>query len=919
VQRHLGRSHTARPHPDLVSPRRRSWRQTSAAAALRTALAGLLLLAALGGPLTQFVIAKGNTSTAFGFLEDAQNDDGGFGSNSGQKSSPVATLWVAVAMLSSGRNPVDEFNKGGDSLDDYLRGHLASYTSLESLGRLAMVQGASTFGPSRYGDPGRTLKDKLSQSAVNGDPSGVSFAVLGLLASGYASTAKQYATLLLDGALKAGGWGAQGTSDNRTTALVLQALAAAGVADRNNPVVKAAVKVLRTSQINDGSITRTVADDRNIASGDVPATAYTIQAIKALGISAGSIKTKDGKTVRYGLTQSQTGSGKGRGGLSTGGSVYGGTPPSVAETAQAYAAFNGSTFPLQRAVPPQTSGPPKQQAPAKKHATPHKKKQAVSKHESTGTSDTGAADTTSDNTQDAGAFQQSATGQQGTATKGTTDRAGSSSSSSSSGSTGAQTKTKSPGSPSGGDSVSGTVVGATSAPKLTTRRGQSPGGMSDATKATLGLVGLLVAVGILGAWADTRRPRADGRSQTHGAIVAIAAFLAAARARGAIAPFAVAVVGLLLISVPFATGMWDRAPQGAKLVRNYAPYMTAKRVASYQRDLGQLNGAVHEGATKAPAVLYPTLSPTAARTQFAKDGPMFATVQSTWPTTYASLHGVIGPIVANRTGYQALAALPPFTMFPWFFVIPGGLLVLLGGIALIWPRAWVGVRFAVLAVAIGLMVAPSVFHMWERAPKAAQLVSDFKRVETRGTVVRVQRDFGQVTTVQGAVGGELVPALRKNGVTATRLDAEFPAIQAFTKRWVQILNNLTPVIGVMSDNVTRFQSVAQLPPFTVFPWLFVIPGILLLGALLLARIPRQRRRLAASTQTGTPVPPGATPMPTATPQPAAAAAPAPTATSAAPVYRVGSTVFTPPVPDPPLRAATPPPPFHQTDPVPRTP
>jgi hypothetical protein len=43
---------------------------------------------------------------------------------------------------------------------------------------------------------------------------------------------------------------------------------------------------------------------------------------------------------------------------------------------------------------------------------------------------------------------------------------------------------------------------------------------------------------------------------------------------------------------------------------------------------------------------------------------------------------------------------------------------------------------------------------------------------------------------------------------------------------VAILGDLTPVLGVMSDNVTNYQAVAALPAFSVFPWLFVIPGLL---------------------------------------------------------------------------------------------
>jgi hypothetical protein len=56
---------------------------------------------------------------------------------------------------------------------------------------------------------------------------------------------------------------------------------------------------------------------------------------------------------------------------------------------------------------------------------------------------------------------------------------------------------------------------------------------------------------------------------------------------------------------------------------------------------------------------------------------------------------------------------------------------------------------------------------------------------------------------------------------------------------------MTPMIGAMSDNVSNYQAVAALPPFPLFPWFFVAPGLLVAGSALLAgprRSPRARRQ-----------------------------------------------------------------------------
>ncbi len=795
------------------------------AVALAVSVAALFALVATGPTAPVAAAAKGNASAAAGFLEDAQNDDGGFGAEKGKTSNPEASLWVAVALLSGGKHPLDEFNKGGDSLDAYLKDHEGSYTTVGQLGVLALVQGAAGYGASHYGDPAAKLKRKLTEPAVRASPGGSALAVLGLLAAGDEETATSVAQVLLSSAEEDGGWG---SSDSESTALVLQALAKAGVADKSSEVVQKGVEYLHQAQANDGAVMQSIRTDPGSAGGEVTATAFALQALAALDVP--SPTTAEGKTFREGLTQYQQ---QTTGGLSSNGSLYDSTfAPSVTETAQAYAAFNGTTFPLEP-VAAATSGPPRK-------AAKHDDTQAASrtKKVSTGSGATGISDTTADNKHDQGAFQRATTGRQGTAKKGAQDRKGSKRAA------GAK-KAKTPAAGSGGEAVSGEVVGATSAPKLATRAGQDPGGLTDQDRATIGLGGVLALALAIGGVLARRRPRADERPRAQVGLTAVSIFLTRARARGALAPFATAVVGLALIAVPFVTSMWDRAPRGAAMITAFAPHMQPAKVAGYQRDLAQLDDGITQASAKGAAVLYPHLKPAAARKRFAEDGPMLASFQATWPKTYRSLSGVVNPIAANRHGYEAIAALPRFGLFPWFFVVPGGVLVLLGAIALAFPGAWRSVRWGVLAVGVGLIAAPAVFQLWDRAPKGAALVEAFTPIETRPAVVRVQNDFGQVAIAQGALAGELVPALQRHGLSQAQIDQQFPAVRTLLTRWVPILNDLTPVIGVMSDNVGRFQAVAALPPFTAFPWLFLIPG-LLVGLIVLIgplrSIPDRRKR-----------------------------------------------------------------------------
>src|SRR5690242_13375778 len=96
----------------------------------RVALAALLLAMLALAWAPALASAKTNASAAAGFIEDAQNNDGGFGAKHGQASAPTPSLWATVALLAAGKNPRDELVKGGRTAEAYLVSHLGVYTSL---------------------------------------------------------------------------------------------------------------------------------------------------------------------------------------------------------------------------------------------------------------------------------------------------------------------------------------------------------------------------------------------------------------------------------------------------------------------------------------------------------------------------------------------------------------------------------------------------------------------------------------------------------------------------------------------------------------------------------------------------------------------------------------------------------------------
>jgi hypothetical protein len=82
---------------------------------------------------------------------------------------------------------------------------------------------------------------------------------------------------------------------------------------------------------------------------------------------------------------------------------------------------------------------------------------------------------------------------------------------------------------------------------------------------------------------------------------------------------------------------------------------------------------------------------------------------------------------------------------------------------------------------------------------------------------------------QGAIRLDVVPALEHQGLTPAQVHSQFPAVATLDRRWVHTLNDMTPMIGAMSDNVVNYEAIAALPPFPLFPYFFVLPGLLVVG------------------------------------------------------------------------------------------
>lgn len=294
-------------------------------------------------------------------------------------------------------------------------------------------------------------------------------------------------------------------------------------------------------------------------------------------------------------------------------------------------------------------------------------------------------------------------------------------------------------------------------------------------------------------------------------------------------------VGLGLALAPAVFQMFSRAPSGGQMIEEFEPYMTVDVIGGFAGDLALIDKAVTDLQIDSAA----TGIDVGYYSKFAKE----------WPAIYEDMGGMLTTMDDNLDNFEDVNALPPFSMFPWFFVAPGLIAAVVAVVGLK-SHAKTSSLVSVAAIGIGLIAAPFVFQMFSRAPSGGDMINDFKPLMTKERVQTMQGYFLVIGAGEGNLRNEIVSTLSKDEVPES-------AIQ-FSVQWPRISNEMAPMIGVMSDNVDNFNDVVALPAFPLFPWFFVAPGAVLVAVAgsslrrssIIGSSPRQRDTKSLTLQQG---------------------------------------------------------------------
>ncbi|MBO9405616.1 MAG: terpene cyclase/mutase family protein, partial [Thermomicrobium sp.] len=246
-----------------------------------------LLVLAPGASVSanQFTVGRALTG-AVTWLTTQQRADGGFAGFTGE-SDPGMTVDAVLALASVGIDPGSVQQVGGASAIAYLESAAARYSEKPGgAAKLILAAVASGRDPRAFGGVDLVARLQRAYDRATGlyDQQLFSnaYALLALAAAGVPVPERAVQAVLerqaADGSWAWDGSTEPGAGDSNTTALVIQALVAAG--QREHPQVRQALLYLRSVQAADGSFAYQPADQ---LVGDANSTALAVQALLAAG------------------------------------------------------------------------------------------------------------------------------------------------------------------------------------------------------------------------------------------------------------------------------------------------------------------------------------------------------------------------------------------------------------------------------------------------------------------------------------------------------------------------------------------------------------------------------------------------------------------------------------------------------------
>jgi hypothetical protein len=145
------------------------------------------------------------------------------------------------------------------------------------------------------------------------------------------------------------------------------------------------------------------------------------------------------------------------------------------------------------------------------------------------------------------------------------------------------------------------------------------------------------------------------------------------------------LVGVALIIAPFGYKMFDRASAGADMMRAFEPVLTRPSVTTFQGHMQTFAGMKDDMNKMIPALAQKMgITPDQMNPDAGQQFPGVANGIKQMDKMGQDFNTVITVMDQNVENFQKADQLPMRTM-PWFFIVAGGVLVVLAGAQLLIP------------------------------------------------------------------------------------------------------------------------------------------------------------------------------------------------------------------------------------------
>ncbi len=163
--------------------------------------------------------------------------------------------------------------------------------------------------------------------------------------------------------------------------------------------------------------------------------------------------------------------------------------------------------------------------------------------------------------------------------------------------------------------------------------------------------------------------------------------------------------------------------------------------------------------------------------------------------------------------------------------------------------------WTLLVVGVGLIVAPVAMGMFDKTSKGEAMVNGFRPIMQPASVQKTTDYYNNVFTPLGPFSKmmpgvasdaqKLVPALAQAlhmtpAQVQRMMQTQFPSMSAMLRALPQAeqifkqvppgLAHYKPLVTTMNANVDSYAAVDSLPNMGLFPWFFIVPGILIVLA-----------------------------------------------------------------------------------------